>query len=164
MRSGNAVPPLKAWTGAGELMKTILALLWLTGLQAHVQAPVPCPPAPLTEAQVLQLVKDRVPEARIVQFVDACHIAWVTPEVLGRLRDGGATDAVLAAVRSQRQLTFEQARQEIVTLEKKIAEVQEQRRLIRDQRLAQVGADYRRGLKKLGTVGPKDRYEAAAEY
>src|ERR1035438_6301786 len=104
-------------------MKTVFTLLWLSVL--HAQAPVPCPPAALTETQVLQLVKDRVPDGRIMQIVGTCRIGFaVTPEALGQLRAGGATDGVVAAVRSQRQLTLEQARQEIAELEKKIEEVQ----------------------------------------
>src|ERR1017187_2368240 len=101
-------------------MKTSLITLLLAVVHAQAQAPVPCPPAPMTEAQVLQLVKDHVQEGRIVQFVSACHVASVTPEMLRRLRASGATDGLVAAVRSQRQLTLGQARQEIAGLERKI--------------------------------------------
>jgi formylglycine-generating enzyme required for sulfatase activity len=143
-------------------MKIVFTLFWLSMLQA--QAPVPCPPAALTESQVLQLVKDRVPEGRIVQIVGTCRVDSVTREMLARLRTGGATEAVLAAVRSQRQLTLDQARQEITGLEEKIEEVRAQGRPARDRRLEQVDADYRGQREKLGELAPKDRYETAAEY
>jgi formylglycine-generating enzyme required for sulfatase activity len=131
----------------------------------HAQTPVPCPPAALTEPQVLQMVKDHLPDGRIVQIVGTCRIGFaVTPEALGRLRAGGATEAVVAAVRSQRQLTLEQARQEVAALEKKIEELQAQGRPAREQRLEQVDADYSRQRKQLGELAPKDRYETAAEY
>ena len=143
-------------------MKTVFTLLWLSVAQA--QAPVPCPPAALTEAQVLQLVMDRVPEGRIVQIVNTCRVGAVTLEMLTRLRSGGATEAVVAAVRSQRQLTLDQARQEIAALDKKIEEIQAQGRPARDRRLEQVDADYRRQREELGELPPKDRYETAAEY
>src|ERR1035441_9581362 len=67
---------------------------------ALAQAPVPCPPVSLNEAQVLQLVRDRVPEGRIAQFVSACHIAFFpTSEILVRLANAGATSTVLEALR-----------------------------------------------------------------
>jgi len=67
-------------------------------------------------------------------------------------------------VRSQRQLTLDQARQEIAALEKRIEEIQAQGRPARDLRLEQVDAEYRGQREQLGELAPKDRYETAAEY
>ncbi len=51
----------------------------------------------LTEADVRKLIGE--PPARIVQWVETCHIAFVpTREVLDRLRSKGATKAVLDAL------------------------------------------------------------------
>ena len=124
-------------------MRAIALLTLAVAAVAQAQAPVPCPPAPLTEAQVLQLIKDRVPEGRIVQFVDTCRVGAVTTEMLGRLRAGGATEAVLAAVRSQRPLTLDQARQEVASLELRVRNLATASDAARDRALAQLDAEYR---------------------
>src|ERR1017187_9534483 len=98
-------------------MKTVFTLLWLSVAQA--QAPVPCPPAALTEPQVLQLLKDHVPEGRIVQFVGACHIGFFpASEILDSMASAGASPAVLEALRQDgyRHATLAEARQEVASI------------------------------------------------
>jgi formylglycine-generating enzyme required for sulfatase activity len=64
------------------------------------QAPIRCP-GPLSEAQLLDLVKGRVPEPRVRQYVATCGIGFaLTAETERRLRAAGATQAILDLLRS----------------------------------------------------------------
>jgi len=146
-------------------MKTVLALLWLSVLQA--QAPVPCPPAALTEAQVLQLLKDRVPDGRIVQFAGACHIGFFpSSEILDRLANAGATPPVLEALRQDGnpRATLAEARQEVASLERRIQNLTSASEAARDRDLARLEAEYQAQRDKTAQVGPQDMFEKDADY
>jgi formylglycine-generating enzyme required for sulfatase activity len=73
---------------------------------AEAQLPS-CPGGvPLTEAQLTQLVKGSVPEARLQQLVTNCGVAFeATDEVLGRLRAAGMPESVVRAMPRQRRST-----------------------------------------------------------
>jgi formylglycine-generating enzyme required for sulfatase activity len=77
------------------LMLTILA--WtLRG-----QAPIKCP-GPLTEKDLIQLIKGEVPEARIGQYLRECGVGFsLDAEAERRLREAGASAGILTAVRKQ---------------------------------------------------------------
>jgi formylglycine-generating enzyme required for sulfatase activity len=146
-------------------MKTVFILLWLSVAQA--QAPVPCPQAALTEAPVLQLIKDRVPDGRIVQFVGACHIGFFpASEILDRLSRAGATPPVLEALRQDGypRATLADARQEVASLERRIQNLTTASDAARDRALAQLDADYQPQRDKAAQVSPKDMFEKEADY
>ena len=146
-------------------MKTVFTLLWLSVAQA--QAPVPCPPAALTEPQVLQLLKDRVPEGRIVQFVGACHIGFFpTSEILDRLASAGATPPVLETLRQDgyRRATLAEARQEVASLELRIRNLTTAAETARDGDLARLEAGYRAQRDKAAQVDPQGMFEKDADY
>lgn len=70
-------------------------------LIAAAQAPVNCR-GKLSEEQLVRLIVGKVPEPRLLQYVNQCGIGFVWSEkVRARLSRAGATNAVLSAVESQ---------------------------------------------------------------
>lgn len=75
--------------------------LFLLAALAEAQ-PAACPQSgPLSEEQLVTLVKGSVPPARIGQFVAGCGIGFEPAEdAIGRLRSAGTPETVLAVVRA----------------------------------------------------------------
>jgi len=70
-------------------------------LMAAGQAPLNCP-GKLSEEQLVKLIGGKVPEPRLLQFVNQCGIGFAWSEkVRARLKGAGATPAVLSAVESK---------------------------------------------------------------
>lgn len=77
----------------------VLALSSRTDLMAF-QAPVQCPVRPLTMPALTQLIEGKVPEKRIILFIDTCRIGFtVDSKSIDSLGKAGATPAVIAEVR-----------------------------------------------------------------
>jgi formylglycine-generating enzyme required for sulfatase activity len=115
----------------------------------------------------LQLIKDRVPDGRIVQFVDACHIGFFpATEILDRLANAGASPAVLGALRQDGypQVALAEARQEVASLELRIRDLTTGSEAARDRDLARLEADYQPQRDKAAQVSPKDMFEKEADY
>src|SRR2546428_7512880 len=77
-----------------------MAVLVLVWCKAKAQRPVKCPPAPLSEAQVVELVRERVQERRMVKIVRACGVGFtVNNQALDTLRAVGLSQPVLNVLR-----------------------------------------------------------------
>jgi formylglycine-generating enzyme required for sulfatase activity len=148
-------------------MRAVALLTLAFAAVAQAQAPVPCPPASLTESQVLQLVKDRVPDGRIVQVVGACHIGFFPASgILDRLAEAGASETVLEAVRQDGlpRASVAEARQEVASLERKIVSLTAASNAERDRALNQLDADYRPQIEGAAKVDPQGMFEKSADY
>jgi len=148
-------------------MRAVALLTLAVAAAARAQAPVPCPLAALTEAQVLQLVRDRVPEGRIVQFIGACHIGFFpATEVLDRLAGAGASAAILEALRQDGypRATLADARQQVASLELRIRNLTTASEAGRDRALAKLDADFQQQRDKAAQVSPQDMFEKDADY
>ncbi|HUK53734.1 MAG TPA: hypothetical protein VL099_10645, partial [Candidatus Binatia bacterium] len=68
---------------------------------ARAQAPVQCA-GPLSEAAVIKLASAGVPDARLIQIIDACGAGFtLTRESEERLAAAGTSAPVLAALREK---------------------------------------------------------------
>jgi formylglycine-generating enzyme required for sulfatase activity len=77
--------------------RVVLALVLL----AAASGQVPCPTGPLSEAQLTTLVKGKVAEVRVRQFITSCGLEFVADgAAVNRLKAAGATAAELEAVRT----------------------------------------------------------------
>src|ERR1017187_3736799 len=140
-------------------MRAVALLTFAVAAIAQAQAPVPCPPAALTESKVLQIIRDRLPDGRIVQFVGTCHIAFFpATEILDRFAAAGASPAVLEALRQDgyRRATLAEARQEVASLELRIRNLTTASEAARDRDLARLEADYQPQRDKAAQVSPQD--------
>jgi len=85
-------------------MQIIKGIVFSLVLLAAASAQVPCPTGPLTEEQLTTLVKGKVPEGRVRQFIASCGLKFAADEgAVKRLKAAGATAAELAALRAARQ-------------------------------------------------------------
>jgi hypothetical protein len=79
-----------------------LSLVLVLLVAAAGLAQTDTPKKPLTEAALLKLIKSDLEEEVIVTLIKKRGVDFpVTAEALGRLKEGGATNAVLAAVKAQ---------------------------------------------------------------
>jgi formylglycine-generating enzyme required for sulfatase activity len=148
-------------------MRAVALLTFAVAAIAQAQAPVPCPPAALTESKVLQIIRDRLPDGRIVQFVGTCHIAFFpATEILDRFAAAGASPAVLEALRQDgyRRATLAEARQEVASLELRIWNLTTAAETARDGDLARLEAGYRAQRDKAAQVDPQGMFEKDADY
>jgi hypothetical protein len=77
----------------------ILLLLPITAARAQ-QAPINCK-GPLSEEQLIGLLKGGVADVRVQAFIRKCHVSFsLTPEVYRGLRAAGASEAVVEMILS----------------------------------------------------------------
>src|SRR5438067_11038731 len=101
-------------------------VFFLALLLQQVSAPVKCPAAALTEAQLWDLVQGGLPDNRIAPIVAACHIGFLpSVDAIERISKRGAPEPVLEALIADgySQMTLEQAKAEFAVLESRIAEI-----------------------------------------
>ena len=147
--------------------------LWISLLvaaalaQAQTAAPVKCPPVALTEIQVLDLVKGGLPDNRIAQIVETCHIGFLpSAYVVQRMSQAGTTDLVLQSLIKDgySHLTLTQARGEVAMLERKIAELTASSNAARDSGLSRLDAESSPKLADARQVSPQDQFESDAAF
>lgn len=82
-----------------KLMFVCLILLASAGLSAHGEEQAKS--KPLTEAQVLKLIELQIEDLAIINRIrqGGGALTWVDPDALKRLKEAGASDAVLSALR-----------------------------------------------------------------
>jgi hypothetical protein len=81
-------------------MAMMILVSCLIGLQAQ-QAPINCR-GPLTEEQLIGLLKAKVDDVRVQAIVKQCGVAFaLVPDAERKLRAAGASDAVIAAARAR---------------------------------------------------------------
>jgi len=85
-----------------RLASGLVSLLLVSGM-ASAQAPVSCK-GPLSMIQLIDLMKNDVPPARVQQFVLKCAVKFDFDHFVEiDLREAGATDAIIGAVRDKAQ-------------------------------------------------------------
>ena len=139
----------------------------LAVLLQQVSAPVKCPLAPLTEAQVLDLAQGGLPDGRIVQIVGTCHIGFVpSSELMDKLAQRGMPEPVLKALINDGYLriTMAQAREETASLSKRVSEQTKASNDRRDAELARSDPEYWSLREKAAQVAAKDEFEKEANY
>ena len=85
-------------------MQILRAVVLASVLLAAASGEVPCPTGPLSEDQLTTLVKGKVAEGRVRQFITSCGLNFVADDAaVRRLKAAGATAAELEALRAAKQ-------------------------------------------------------------
>ena len=124
--------------------------------------PVTCPSAALTEAQVLDLVKGGLPDARIVQIAGTCHIGFFpSVGIIDEMAKQGVSAAVLEAIRNDgfRHITLAQAHAEVAALEKKTQLLAAASDEERDAALSRLDADDQQLRNQVPQSAPQGKFE-----
>jgi hypothetical protein len=106
------------------LFMAMILVFCLIELQAQ-QAPINCKGA-LSEEQLIGLLKAKVDDVRVQAIVKQCDVGFpLTSEAEHRLRTAGASDAVIASVRTKERERLQRAEEE---KQRRAADLEEQQR------------------------------------
>jgi len=134
----------------------------------HAQTASRCPGnAKLTLKQITDLIGDNIPDDRIVDLVNSCHVRFVlSVSDLDHLTAVGTSAQVMDAINREttRSLTVEQARSEVTTLQHHLAIGEDGLVTERDSALKKLDDDYQAKELITSQIAPKGEFETTAAY